>query len=203
MATPVYALAGSLTSGYVAGAEAASFARSVGHAEPSREALAAERDRVVAPMSSGRGKASSLGWEEFERELQGTMTRYVGMDRHAGGLGQAQRYLEAYRAASVEVRATNPHELMRSHEAFDLCLFDAMMTAAALERDETRFNFVMGHRRSDYPEPDDATWKGVAVVVSHDGEAPVVKRTVPNPWWREGELAADTPGGRPLAGGAG
>ncbi|MDT4892359.1 MAG: hypothetical protein QOE97_1394 [Pseudonocardiales bacterium] len=191
MATPVYALAGSLTSGWVAGAEAARDAladgRASGRTGATAPAVQAERERVFGPL---RGRTSaSIGWQEYERELQEVVTRYVGMDRNANGLRQAGHYLADYRAAADDVRAGDWHELMRAHEAFDLCVFDQLMTAAAAERDETRFNFVLGHRRSDRPEADDATWKGVAVTVTDADGGPRTQRTVPTPWWRERELA--------------
>jgi hypothetical protein len=47
----------------------------------------------------------------------------------------------------------------------------------------------MGHYRTDRPQSDDQTWKGVAVLVSHDGSRPVVSRTVPTPSWRSARLA--------------
>ena len=190
MATPAYALAGSLTSGWVAGAEAAELARSAGPSAASRDVIAAERQRTLAPLRVPQDGSPVISWHQYERELQDTMTRYVGMDRNANGLRQASSYLASYRAAGADVSAANPHELMRTHEAIDLCLFDEAMTAAALERDETRFSFVLGHRRSDHPGPDDATWKGVAIEVRHDGQSMSVRRTVPTPWWRERELAA-------------
>jgi len=79
---------------------------------------------------------------------------------------------------------------MRTHEAYDLALFDEMMVASARERDESRSNFVMRHYRTDHPRRDDETWAGVSVVVSHDGTAPKVKRTIPTPSWRTAKLAA-------------
>jgi succinate dehydrogenase/fumarate reductase flavoprotein subunit len=195
LATPVYALSGSLTSGYVAGAAAARFAYAA--AEPVLDPLrvAAERDRVLAPLT----RTSGISWREYERELQATMTAYVGMDRNDTGLQQAAEYLSGYRAAGESVSAGNGHELMRAHEAFDLALFDEMMIAAARERDESRANFVMRHYRTDHPRPDDQTWAGVSVDVSHDGVAPKVKRTIPTPSWRTAKLAAAAAATRSLA----
>lgn len=180
LATPAYALAGSLTSGYVAGPAAAAYAREAGPAQPEPAALAAEHDRVLAPLRRRTG----TGWREFERELQYVMTTYVGMDRNALGLRQALADLTGFAAAEDELVAGNGHELMRVHEATELRLFDELMTAAALARDETRFSFLMGHHRTDRPEPDDQRWAGVAVQVSYDGKRPVVERTVPTPGWR-------------------
>src|SRR5690606_17377071 len=138
LSTPAYALAGSLTSGFVTGAQAAQFARDNGVPELDSEVVAVERERTLAPLNRDRG----IGWREFEWELQDLMTRVVGMDRNAIGLKQAAAYLSAYAEAEGQVRADNGHELMRAHEAFDLRLFDEMMTAAATGRDETRFSFL-------------------------------------------------------------
>lgn len=183
LATPAYALAGSLTTGYVAGPAAAAYARGAGTPQLDPATVAAERQRALAPLS----RTGGTGWREFERELQYVMTSYVGMDRNAIGLRQAAADLLGSAGGADQVGAAGGHELMRAHEAFDLRLFDELMTAAALARDETRFSFLMGHHRTDHPAADDARWAGVAVQVSYRDGRPVVERTVPAPAWRKGE----------------
>lgn len=186
LATPAYALAGALTTGYVAGHAAAEHARDAGRVTLDTDALAAEHERLTAPLRRRNGPT----WQEFERELQDTMTRYVGLSRSADGLRQALACLIGFADAAGNLRIANGHELARAEEAIDLHFFDQMMTAAALERDESRFGFLMGHYRSDCPVPDDARWKGVATIVHHDGTGPSVARHVFNPMWRDEQLAA-------------
>jgi succinate dehydrogenase/fumarate reductase flavoprotein subunit len=77
--------------------------------------------------------------------------------------------------------------VLRTHEAADLVVFDQRMPASALERRESRFGFLMGHWRSDHPEPDDEEWKGVATLVRYD-DGPRVERRVMNPDWRSERL---------------
>jgi succinate dehydrogenase/fumarate reductase flavoprotein subunit len=185
LATPCYALAGSLTTGYVTGRTASEFARAAGSPKLDEESVAAERQRVYAPLE----RRSGIAWRDFEHELQDLMTKYVGRERNETGLRQAAGYLDSYSEAEAEVTAANGHELMRAHEAFDLRLFDELMTAAAMDRDETRFNFLMGHYRTDRPATDDARWAGVAVLASHDGTRPVTDHAVPAPRWRAARLA--------------
>lgn len=185
LATPAYALAGSLTSGWVAGRAAAEYARASDAPHLDAERVGAERERVLRPLGNGGGP----GWQDFEGQLQHLMTTYVGRDRNAIGLRQAQADLAALAEVVPTLRAGDGHELLRAHEAIDLHLFDQMMTAAALERDETRFQFLLGHARSDHPTPDDERWKGVAVTAAHDGTGPVVDRYVPTPEWRARKLA--------------
>jgi succinate dehydrogenase/fumarate reductase flavoprotein subunit len=184
LATPAYALAGSLTSGWVAGRSAALFTQGANAPRFDAEQLDTERQRVLGPLDR-----TGPSWQRFEHELQDVMTRFVGLARNAGGLGQALGSLRALAELGSTVGAANGHELLRSHEAFDLRLFDEMMAAAALERDESRFSFVLGHYRTDHPVSDDQTWLGVAVVVGHDGEAPTVTRTIPTPEWRTRRLS--------------
>ncbi|HLF40308.1 MAG TPA: hypothetical protein VI854_02420, partial [Acidimicrobiia bacterium] len=188
LATPAYALAGSLTTGWVAGAAAAERAREREGVRLDPDRVADERARVFRPLDGGDGP----GWQEFERQLQYVMTTYVGRERNATGLRQAQEDLKAWRDVVPLLRAGDGHALLRTHEAIDLLLFDEMMTAAALERDESRFQFLLGHYRSDHPGSDDEQWKGVAVTVGHDGSAATVERYVPTPEWRERKLAEAT-----------
>ena len=185
LATPAYALAGSLTTGYVGGRAAADFARDASAPVLDSDAVTRERERVLAPL----GRRDAIGWREYEHELQDLMTKYVGRDRNEIGLTQAAQYLQALDEVEGDLGAANGHELMRIHEALDLRLFDEMMTAAALARDETRFSFLMGHYRTDRPASDDERWKGVALTVTHDGSRPVVERTVPTPSWRSAKLS--------------
>jgi adenylylsulfate reductase subunit A len=190
LATPAYALAGSLSTGYVTGRTAAEHARDVGRVVPDADAVAAEHGRLAEPLRRRNGPT----WQEFEHELLDTMTRYVGLSRNADGLRQARANLAGFAAAATELRVANGHELVRAEEAVDLHHFDQMMVAAALERDESRFGFLMGHYRSDFPETDDARWKGVATVVHHRDTDVTVTREVFNPAWREQRLT--TTGGR-------
>lgn len=185
LATPAYALAGSLTTGYVSGRAAAEFAHEAGAPVLDHDSVEHERERVLAPLERKDG----IGWREYEHELQDLMTKYVGMDRNEIGLTQAMEYLRGLDDMVGTLGAANGHELMRLHEALDLRLFDEMMTAAALARDESRFSFLMGHYRTDCPASDDARWKGVALTVTHDGSRAQVERTVPTPSWRSAELS--------------
>ena len=184
LATPAYALAGSLTSGWVAGQSAAQWAMAADAPRLDREQVDLERQRILEPLDR-----TGPSWERFERELQDVMTRFVGVARNAGGLRQALSSLGSLGELGATVGAGNGHELLRSHEAFDLCLFDEMMAAAALERDESRFSFVLGHHRTDHPAPDDQRWIGVAVLVGHDGRSPTVTTHVPTPEWRSERLS--------------
>ncbi len=190
MATPAYALAGAFTTGYVAGPAAAVFAATAGPGTPAAGTVEAERRRVFAPLE----RSSGIRWQEFETELQHVMTKHVGLSRTDFGLNQALAYLAEYRQVADTLAATNGHELLRTQEAIDLVTFDQMMAAAALERTETRFQFLMGHYRADYPESNDAEWKGVATHATHDGTRAHIETRIMNPQWRTDQLASTKDG---------
>jgi succinate dehydrogenase/fumarate reductase flavoprotein subunit len=63
------------------------------------------------------------------------------------------------------VKAANPHELLRYHEAESMALCAEMTFRAALYRTESRG----GHFREDYPERDDKNWLKWTIV-ERDGE---------------------------------
>ncbi|MBI2866336.1 MAG: FAD-binding protein [Chloroflexi bacterium] len=160
------AVSGALTSGYVAGYEAAQQAAATGYSEPDELQTKEERERVFAPLRRKDG----LKWDEFEGALRRVMTDHVGISRTALGLRSALNELKAADESGQELSASNLHELMRTHEVLDTLLLDRMIATAALERTESRRGFVISHHRADYPQQDDARWWGVAMIVKKNGE---------------------------------
>jgi succinate dehydrogenase/fumarate reductase flavoprotein subunit len=159
LAAPSYSLMGAYSTGWISGRSSAVLARSAGPAEPAPGVVEAERERVFKPLGRRRG----LRWREFENRLRDTMTEYVGISRTESGLARAGDYLSQSRAAVGDLEASGPHELMRTLEAIDLLSFDELMTRAARERTETRFAYLVGHYRADFPETNDAEWRGKVV----------------------------------------
>lgn len=151
LAAPSYSLMGAYSTGWLAGKAAAALAQRVGPAEPEPGSVEAERERVEQPLR----KRGGLRWRQFEDRLRDTMTQYVGITRTDSGLGRAQDYLAQSRAAVPDLEAAGPHELMRTLEAIDLLGFDELMTRAARERTESRFGYLFGQYRADFPAPND------------------------------------------------
>jgi succinate dehydrogenase/fumarate reductase flavoprotein subunit len=175
VATPSYAFGGAVCTGYVSGLTAAAFARLAGPPRLDEEHVATERARARRPL-----ERTGVTWQSVEQGLLDTMTKYVGITRTAIGLRQADAYLREYAAAAESIAVQDAHELMRAMEVVDLALADRMMAVAALERDETRFGFLMGHYRADYPTQRDERWKGIATIVRWTDGAPDVERRIMN-----------------------
>lgn len=172
LATPSDACSGAFTTAYVAGPAAARYAAEAGPPQVDEAAVKEERQRVFAPL----GKANGIKWLDFEKMAWRTMTEYVCQERTDLGLKSALAILGRLEADIRQLTADNLHELMRAHEAMDVVLFDRLMTAAALERTESRFGYLMGHYRLDYPQQDDANWNRTTVVVKRDGDKIAVSR---------------------------
>lgn len=168
---------GAITSGFVAGAEAAKHAAATRSTEPDEVQIKEEKERAFAPLHRKGG----IKWDEIEKTLRGIMFEHVGISRTALGLNNALDQLKDAEKQTKELCASNLHELMRSHEAADTLFFDKMVATAALERTETRHGYMMSHRRGDHPQTDDANWWGVAVVVKKAGDKLVASRRRVNP----------------------
>jgi adenylylsulfate reductase, subunit A len=167
LATPSYASAGAWVSGYVGGMEAAKYAAGVPANVDVRAAAEAEKKRVYAPL----GRKGTVKWLELENKVRQVISRYVGKVRTEVGLKTALSELKMAEGRIKELGAEDYHELLRTLEAMDILSFGQLMTTAALERKESRFGYLMGHYRADFPNKDDANWKGVATVIKRDGNA--------------------------------
>jgi succinate dehydrogenase/fumarate reductase flavoprotein subunit len=128
---------------------------------------------VLGPL----GRPVEAGWYEHQAQLQEAMGKYMHITRTRLGMERGVALLERLQDEGEQLGAANPHDLMRTLEGADLVLFDRMMIAAALARDESRFGYLLGHYRADFPGRDDGRWKGVANVVTwSDGEPLVGQR---------------------------
>jgi len=172
LATPSYASAGAWTSGYVSGFEAAEYARGVSADVDTSKQQKAEKERVFAPL----GKSDGLKWLEIENKVRQLISRYAAKVRTEIGLKTAMAELKQAEGYVKDLSADNYHELLRTLEAQDILLFGKLMTVAALERTESRFGYLFGQYRADYPEKDDKNWKGVVTVVKRKGDDITVSR---------------------------
>lgn len=153
-----------VTSGYLAGQEAAKFAAAVRtHANPDQKTVDAERSRVYAPI----GRKTGVTGADFEAVLGKIMVENVGLVRTEASLSSAIKKLERLDAAVEELTARNFHELMRAHEVQSMLVIGKAMVAASRERKETRFSAF--HHRADYPETDDKNFCGQMLVRLEDG----------------------------------
>lgn len=88
-------------------------------------------------------------------EARSVMTKCAVMHKTEASLKEALKTIGSLNEKVMpNVRAKNPHELMRALELRNIMLTSEMVLRAGLERKETRVGgFGQIHIRDDYPEP--------------------------------------------------
>jgi L-aspartate oxidase len=104
--------------------------------------------RTIGPLPTGADGG------EGDAVVPALMWRDAGLVRSAEGLGRAVSRLEAI-ARSREAALASGHGTLDEWRRANLARVGALIACAALWREESRG----GHRRTDFPEPDDLHWK--------------------------------------------
>jgi len=162
-------IAGAAVLGHIAGEGVVQRLRARSGALPDVDPATVEalRERAARHLAQPAG----LPWKQFEDEVRGTVTDYVGVRRTDGGLRRALECLQALERREPDLAADDLHGLMRVHEACNVRLNAEIMAAASLERTETRTGSA--HWRIDHPETDEANWRKF-VLVSRAENGPAV-----------------------------
>lgn len=157
-------LAWSVISGHHAGIAAARWAREAGDARIDPERAAAVHDAILAPLRRSAGKAP----DDIILDVQKTLIPYdVVILKHEDRLRRALAGVErARREAEGLVKAADPHDLVKAHEAANMALIGEMILRASLIRTESRG----AHYREDFPRPDDDRWLKILCLREDAGE---------------------------------
>lgn len=152
-----------LVSGLKAAKSVAKSAPDAPAPEVSQDEQARLKERMFAPM------ALTKGFEPYEAisRIQQVMVplKYIFF-REAGRLKEALDKIGQVKAEVLpNIRATDPHELAKYHEAESMTLCAEMVFRAASFRNESRGI----HIREDYPERDDKNWLKWTVI-RRDGD---------------------------------
>lgn len=161
--TAIRGINGAICAGWRAGADGARLAAELGAVNIDVEAVARERERVLAPLNRGRG----IRPKELEGQLNGVMSDHVGYRRTEDGLKTAIVKLQELGGRVADLAAETPHELMKTLEVQNLIDCGEMVAQAALFRTESRC--APFHYRVDYPNKDDENWLAF-VIARKDGE---------------------------------
>ena len=139
-------------SGELAGKAAARFLRDAGDVSLSADQVREAEERAVAAL----GRSSGVNPEQVCSRLQELIAPYqVCVKKSAETLKKTLAEVERLRDTEVPaMRARDPHELGKSHEAANLTLCAELFLKSSLERKETRSD----HCRTEYPEVDNKNW---------------------------------------------
>jgi succinate dehydrogenase/fumarate reductase flavoprotein subunit len=166
-------ISGAAVLGHIAGEGVVRRVRESTRALPPIPAQAVEA--VRAQSQSHLERPDGMPWSQFEDEIRGTVTDYVGVRRTAAGLRRALDTLQGLAGREPALAAGDLHGLMRVHEAKNVRMNAEIMATASLARKETRTGSA--HWRLDYPETDERNWRRF-VIVERGRQGPAV-RTLP------------------------
>jgi succinate dehydrogenase/fumarate reductase flavoprotein subunit len=163
---------GAAVTGFVAGENAAKYARGSRRLEidftQARNAL----DRVLAPMGrQGDTDAADVTYRVHEAVVPMKYNR----QREAGRMKEALGIVQDARNRLSRVSATDYHDLARYHSAESMVMAAEFTYKAALMRQESR----AGHFREDFPKRDDKNWFKWITIERKDGAPYLATLPVP------------------------
>jgi succinate dehydrogenase/fumarate reductase flavoprotein subunit len=159
----LYAAGGSIVSaqdhsycaatGRYAGRKAVDYAREISQGKVSREQIAKEKARVLAPTK----RTSGIEWKELNVGINRVMQYYVSEFKTERLMKMGLQALEKIEAESVPMLyALDPHKLMRSLEDLSILNTSKIIIQAMLKRKAS--SRPLNLRRIDFPEMDPPEW---------------------------------------------
>jgi succinate dehydrogenase/fumarate reductase flavoprotein subunit len=145
-------LLGALTYGKICAENALAYLADAAPPAIDRDAVAAEQQRVLAPL----GRPHGIPHHQYEYKVRRMVNDYLQPPKTATRLQVGLAAFERARDELEELGADSPHELMRVQEAGFIRDCAEMAARASLFRTESRWGLY--HLRLDYPAMDDARW---------------------------------------------
>ena len=151
-AVPHNYMLGAFTYGWFAGSNAARYVAERDFSEVDQAQVERERERVFAPLRREHG----LPPAQVEYKLRRMVNDYLQPPKVTKKMEIGlQRFAEIGRDLE-QLKANNPHELMRAMEVSVIRDCAEMAARASLFRTESRWGLY--HHRVDYPQRNDAEW---------------------------------------------
>lgn len=151
-AVPHNYMLGAFTYGWFAGVNAAEFVAGRDFSELDQTQIAAEQQRIFAPLQREEGLAP----EQVEYKLRRMVNDYLQPPKTRQKMEIGLRRFEEIKADIASLKANNPHELMRAAEVAAIRDCAEMAARASLFRTESRWGLY--HYRADYPAKNNQDW---------------------------------------------
>lgn len=165
---------GAMVYGQIAGEDAVDFIADKALAQVDEAQIEAERQRIFAPLEREEGISPT----QIEYKLRRMVNDYLQPPKVTAKMEIGLKRFAEIRADLAQLKARNPHELMRAMEVYAILDCAELAARASLFRKESRWGLY--HYRTDYPERNDAEWFAfVEVRKGADGQPEFFKRPVP------------------------
>lgn len=143
---------GAFVYGKICGVNAAKYCAEVPLGTPSEDQIRVEHDRIEAPLLRTDGPTPF----QVEYKARRLVNDYLQPPKITRKYLLGLRRLEEVREDANFMMASNPHELMRAHEASSIIDCAEMAARSSLFRTESRWGLY--HYCIDHPERDDENW---------------------------------------------
>jgi succinate dehydrogenase/fumarate reductase flavoprotein subunit len=164
---------GAFVYGQIAGEQAAAYAAEREEPTLDEDAIAAERERVQAPLKRKDGITAY----QMEYKIRRLVNDYLQPPKVMRKMEIGLRRLEQVREDLHLLCANDPHELLRATETQHILDCAEMAARASLYRTESRWGLY--HYRVDHPDRDDGEWFVHAQLAKgEDGDMRCFKRPV-------------------------
>ncbi|WP_026471372.1 fumarate reductase/succinate dehydrogenase flavoprotein subunit [Alkanindiges illinoisensis] len=159
-AVPHNYMLGAFTYGWFAGVNAAEYIASRDangqFGELDQAQIEAEQQRVFAPLVRSQQGEPGLAPEQVEYKLRRMVNDYLQPPKTRQKMEIGLRRFEEIKADIAQIKANNPHELMRAAEVSVIRDCAEMAARASLFRTESRWGLY--HYRADFPQKNDQDW---------------------------------------------
>ena len=159
-AVPHNYMLGAFTYGWFAGVNAAEYiAEPNAHgqfSELDQSQIESEQQRVFAPLLRSQQNAPGLAPEQVEYKLRRMVNDYLQPPKTRQKMEIGLRRFEEIKTDIAQLKANNPHELMRAAEVSVIRDCAEMAARASLFRTESRWGLY--HYRADFPQKNDQEW---------------------------------------------
>ena len=140
------AISAAATFGWIAGENATGYAKNSKHADIDKMAVDINEKKEL--LDKIRNRKIGATWQEVNTALEQIMYDYAGLVRSESLLQAGLKHMMRLKVKAYnEIMAKNQHELMHCLEVLNLLEVGEAVFVAALERKETRGNYI----RADYP----------------------------------------------------
>lgn len=151
-AVPHNYMLGAFTYGWFAGVNAADYVAEREHSNINAEQIANEKQRVYAPLLREHG----LPPAQVEYKLRRFVNDYLQPPKVTKKMEIGLERFAMIEQDIAQIKANNPHELMRAMEVSVIRDCAEMAARASLFRKESRWGLY--HYRVDYPKRNDGEW---------------------------------------------